>query len=191
MQEEECTEKFKKVCFIEYKNLVFNQPITVCKESFTKNCLTKTQRSCKTEYRTKCFQKQEEHEVIDDVVECKTYLETKCLEETYGYISRAKCSKWPKRKCSVHKKKVKKYIQTTSCRKEPIEVCVQPVCTSIPGPEECQTENVTAVQSVPEEVCFLDPYRSCIMVTKTQPKLAQEENCLDVPKETCFVSKAK
>ena len=70
-------------------------------------------------------------------------------------------------------------------------MCVPSVCNSIPGPEECHKENVTVVQSVPEEVCFLEPYRSCIMVTKTLPKLAHKEICLDVPKETYFVSKAK
>ena len=175
---------FKKICFIEYKNFIVNQPITVCKESFTKNCLTKTQKSCKTEYRTQCFEKQEEHEVIDDVVACKTTLETKCSEETSGYISRAKCSEWPRRTCVIHKKKVKKYIPTTSCRKEPMEVCVPFICTYIPGPEECHKENVTVVQSFPDEVCYLKPYRSCIMVTKTLPKLSQEEICLDVLKET-------
>eukprot|EP00092_Neocalanus_flemingeri_P099227 GFUD01126578.1.p1 GENE.GFUD01126578.1~~GFUD01126578.1.p1 ORF type:complete len:327 (+),score=86.20 GFUD01126578.1:103-981(+) len=169
MQEEECTEKFKKVCFINYKNLVFNETVTICKESLIKDCKMTGSESCKTEYKTECSSKQEAHEVFDDVVECKTKIETKCADETTGYTSRSKCSQWP--------------------RKVPFKLCAPEGCKLVPGPEECEEKNVIVEQKVPKEECFLAPHRTCKFVTKLVPKLEQDEQCSDVPQEACSMSK--
>merc|ERR1712037_330681 len=50
--------------------------------------------------------KQEVHDVEDDVVECTTEVEEKCEDETSGYTTNTKCSKWPREVCSVSKKQV-------------------------------------------------------------------------------------
>ena len=41
----------------------------------------------------------------DDVVECRTEVEEKCEDETSGYTTNTKCSKWPREVCSVSKQK--------------------------------------------------------------------------------------
>ena len=48
------------------------------------------------------------HQVEDDVVECRTVVEEKCEDETAGYTTSTKCSKWPREECSVTKKPVSK-----------------------------------------------------------------------------------
>merc|ERR1719471_1297315 len=63
----------------------------------------------RTEYESECWTKQEVHDVEDDVVECRTEVEEKCEDETSGYTTNTKCSKWPREVCSVSKKQVKKY----------------------------------------------------------------------------------
>ena len=67
-------------------------------------------------------------QVEDDVVECTTEVEEKCEDETSGYTTNTKCSKWPREVCSVSKKNVKKYTPITGCTKEPRELCAPAGC---------------------------------------------------------------
>ena len=39
---------------------------------------------CATQYESECWTKNEEHDVVDDVVDCKTVVEEKCADETSG-----------------------------------------------------------------------------------------------------------
>merc|ERR1712128_52231 len=66
--------------------------------------------------------------MLRDVVDCKTEVEEKCEDETSGYTTNTKCSKWPKEVCSVSKKPVKKYTPITGCTKEPREICAPAGC---------------------------------------------------------------
>jgi len=189
VQQEQCTEKFKKICFLGYSDLIYNTNVTVCTESWVKNCALNGTKSCKIGYETKCSKKQEEHEVVEDVVVCKNEMINKCSDEISGYTSKTKCSQWPRKVCTISKKNVKKFIHTTSCTKEPVELCALSGCQIVPGPEECQDKIVTIVQKVPKEECNLEPYKTCILVTKLLPKLEQEKTCQDVPQEACTMSK--
>ena len=67
-------------------------------------------------------------QVEDDVVDCTTEIDEKCEDETSGYTTRIKCSKWPREVCSVSKKNVKKYTPITGCTKEPRELCAPAGC---------------------------------------------------------------
>ena len=73
----------------------------------------------------------------DDVVECTTEVEEECEDETSGYTTNTKCSKWPREVCSVSKKPVKKYTPITGCTKEPRELCAPAGCGFKQGAEEC------------------------------------------------------
>merc|ERR1712142_1300731 len=70
-QEEECEENFRKRCFIEYEQIAIKETVNVCRKPLVKDC-------------------------EDEVVECKTEVEEKCEDETSGYTTNTKCSKWPK-----------------------------------------------------------------------------------------------
>ena len=204
-QEVECEENYVKSCFIDYEQIAFNETITVCRNPLVKDCDVSGPEICRTVYESECWTKQEVHDVEDDVVSCRTENEEKCEDETSGYTTSTKCSKWPKEVCSVSKKQVKKYTPVTGCNKEPRELCAPSGCgfkqvrtlnyiiinytTYSQGPEECQDKTKTIVQDAPKEECTLEPRRTCKHVTKLVPKLEPKEECVDVPKEVCTRSR--
>jgi len=188
-QEEECDENFRKSCFIEYEKIAFNETVKVCRTPLVKDCDVKGPEICRTEYESECWTKQEVHDVTDDVVTCETVVDEKCEDETSGYTTNTKCSKWPREVCSVSKKNVKKYTPITGCTKEPRELCAPAGCGFTQGEEECYDKVQTVVQDAPKEQCSLEPQRTCKHVTKLVPKLTPTEECVDVPKEVCTRSR--
>merc|ERR1711989_182076 len=76
-QEEDCEENFRKSCFIEYEQIAFNETATVCRTPLVKDCDVQGPEICRTE------------------------VEEKCEDNTSGYTTNTKCSKWPKEVCSV------------------------------------------------------------------------------------------
>merc|ERR1712168_644697 len=66
-----------------------------------KRCIDKVEMIEETEY--------------DDVVQCDHSYDKRCEDETSGYTTNTKCSKWPKEVCNVSKKNVKKYTPITGC----------------------------------------------------------------------------
>jgi len=188
-QEEECEENFRKSCFIEYEQIALKENVKVCRNPLVKKCDEPGPEICRTEYESECWTKQEVHDVEDDVVTCTTEVEEKCEDETSGYTTNTKCSKWPKEVCSVEKKAVKKYTPITGCTKEPREICAPAGCKLEAGDEECYDKTQTIVQDAPKEQCSLEPQRTCKHVTKLVPKLEPKEECVDVPKEVCTRSR--
>jgi len=188
-QEEECEENFRKSCFIEYEKIAFNETVEICRTPLVKDCDVQGPEICRTEYESECWTKQEVHDVFDDVVSCETVVDEKCEDETSGYTTNTKCSKWPREVCSVSKKQVKKYTPITGCTKEPRELCAPAGCGFKQGAEECYDKVQTVVQDAPKEQCSLEPQRTCKHVTKLVPKLTPTEECVDVPKEVCTRSR--
>merc|ERR1712152_8430 len=188
-QEEECEENYRKNCFIEYEKIAFNETVEICRTPLVKDCDVQGPEICRTEYESECWTKQEVHDVEDDVVACETVIEEKCEDETSGYTTNTKCSKWPKEVCSVSKKDVKKYTPITGCTKEPRELCAPAGCGFKEGAEECFDKTQTVVQDAPKEQCSLEPQRTCKHVTKLVPKLTPTEECVDVPKKVCTRSR--
>merc|ERR1711997_927070 len=188
-QEEEGEENFRKSCFIEYEKIAFNETVEICRTPLVKDCNVEGPEVCRTEYESECWTKQEEHAVEDDVVECETVYEEKCEDETSGYTTNTKCTKWPKEVCSVSKKPVTKFTPITGCTKEPVTLCAPAGCGFVPGEEVCSDKTQTIVQDAPVEQCNLEPQRTCKHVTKLVPKLEPTEECVDVPKEVCTRSR--
>merc|ERR1712121_64703 len=169
-QEEECDENFRKSCFIEYEAKAITETVQVCRTPLVKDCDKVGDEICRTEYESECWTKQEEHDVEDDVVECETVYEEKCEDETSGYTTNTKCTKWPKEVCSVSKKPVKKFTPITGCTKEPVTLCAPAGCALEAGAEVCHDKVQTLVQDTPKEQCTLEPQRTCKHVTKLVPK---------------------
>jgi len=188
-QEEECEENFRKNCFIDYEKIAFNETVEICRTPLVKDCNVQGPEICTTQYESECWTKQEQHDVSDDVVECTTVQDEKCADQTSGYTTFTKCSKWPREVCSVSKKNVKKYTPITGCTKEPREVCAPAGCGFKEGAEICYDKTSTIVQDAPKEECSLEPQRTCAHVTKLVPKLEPAEECVDVPKEVCTRSR--
>merc|ERR1711962_1720159 len=189
-QEEECDENYKKNCFIEYYKTATKAEVQICVEPLVKNCDIPGPEVCSTEYQSECETKQEVHDVEDDQVSCQTVIEEKCEDETSGYTTDTKCSKWPKEVCSVAKTPVTKFTPITRCDKVPVEICGPSGCGVTKGPKECRTETRTIPGEKPEEQCSLEPQKKCQHVTKLVPELKPHESCLDVPKEVCTRSQS-
>jgi len=189
-QQEECDENYRKNCFINYDKVAFNQTVRICRNPLVKDCNVLGEPVCRTEFETECTTHQHEHEVEDDVVDCNTIQDEKCEEETVGYTTQKKCTKWPRTECKVKKQTVKKYSPVTSCDKVPRELCAPVGCGFKQGPEECYDKVQTIVQDKPAEECSIQPHRQCQHVTKLVPALEPVEECVDVPKEICTRSKS-
>ena len=58
-------------------------------------------------------------------------------------------------------------------------------CIFKDGKEECVNKQVDSAVDVPEEVCDLQPMKTCRSVTKLLPKLIPQTECSMVPKEFC------
>ena len=108
--------------------IAFNETVENCREPLVKDCSIEGPEICRTEYESECWTKQEVHDVEDDIVSCETVVDEKCEDETSGYTTNTKCSKWPREVCSVSKKNVKKYTPITGCTKEPRELCAPAGC---------------------------------------------------------------
>merc|ERR1712141_72256 len=177
----QCDHSYDKRCHTTFVTNYESQQEEECEENYRKSCFT--------EYESECWTKQEVHDVQDDVVSCETIVEEKCEDETSGYTTNTKYSKWPREVCSVDKKNVKKYTPITGCTKEPRELCAPAGCGFKQGAEECYDKVQTVVQDAPKEQCTLEPQRACKHVTKLVPKLTPTEECVDVPKEVCTRSR--
>ena len=57
------------------------------------------------------------------------------------------------------------------------------------GPVKCQEKVKTVVVDNPIEECDMEPLRTCKHITKLVPKLEPTQDCVDVPKEICAMSK--
>ena len=82
------------------------------------------------------------------------------------------------------KKFVGKFVGDTSCEKLPVEICGAG-CVAEEGAEECHDKTVTSLIDVPEEVCDLNPQKTCKFETKLVPKLKPVHECTIIPREVC------
>ena len=75
-----------------------------------------------------------------------------------------------------------KFVGDTSCEKLPVEICGAG-CTTEEGPEECHDKTRDVVTEVPEEVCDLNPQKTCRFATRLVPSLRPKHECSLVPKQ--------
>jgi len=175
-----------KSCFIEYQQTAQNVTVSVCRVPLVKDCDSSEEQVCSTHYESECVTQQSEvHKVTDDIPNCRTVVEETCKEDTSGYATNVKCSKWPREECTLIKKQSRKSTPSTRCTKIPVELCGPPGCGFKEGPEECHERVKTVVSDKPGEVCSLEPESSCKYVTRLAPHLEEVEWCFDVPKEIC------
>ena len=53
------------------------------------------------------------------------------------------------------------------------------------GEEECHDKQIDTLVNIPEEICDLNPQKTCRLVTRLVPSLKPKRECTIVPKETC------
>ena len=79
-----------------------------------------------------------------------------------------------------------KFVGDSRCEKLPILICGKG-CTTKKGPEECHSKDIDTVVDVPEEVCDLNPQKTCRYATKLVPKLKPKHQCTTIPQEVCHL----
>ena len=99
-------------------------------------------------------------------------------EEVYQTVYESSCT------TNYVEKQPGKFVGDTGCEKLPVEICGAG-CTFEEGAEECHDKVTATIVDVPEEVCDLNPQKTCRFVTKLVPKLTPKHQCTIVPKETC------
>ena len=140
----------------------------VCEENFDKQCsITFTQKAFNETVR-KCYKPVEKICDGNGPEVCQTVYESSC---TTKY---------------TEKEPGGKLVGDTSCEKLPVEICGAG-CSYEEGEEECHDKTIVSLVDVPEEVCDLNPQKTCRFVTKLVPRLSPKHECTIVPKETCLL----
>ena len=161
----ECTHKNTEQCHYTYVTQFTPAQEEVCEENFEKSCQITFKQQAFNETVKKCYKPVEKVCNGQGPEECRTVYESSC---TTKYVE----------------KQPGKFVGDTSCEKLPVEICGAG-CTYEEGPEECHDKVIASLVDVPEEVCDLNPQKTCKLTTKLVPKLKPEHQCTIVPQEVC------
>ena len=161
----ECTHKNVEKCHYTYVTQFTPAQEEVCEENFEKSCQVTFKQQAFNETVRKCYKPLEKICNGQGPEECRTVYESSC---TTRYIE----------------KQPGKFVGDTKCEKLPIEICGAG-CVTQEGPEECHDKTIASLVDVPEEVCDLNPQKTCRLQTKLVPKLVPKHECTTIPQETC------
>merc|ERR1712203_620569 len=95
-----------------------------------------------------------------------------------------KCYKPIEKVCNGQGPEECRTVYESSCSTKYVEICGAG-STFEEGPEECHDKVITSLVDVPEEICDLNPQKTCRFETKLVPKLAPKHECTIVPQEIC------
>ena len=161
----ECTHRNEEKCHYTYVTQFEPTAEEVCQENFEKICQITFKQEAKEEEVEKCYRPLTKNCNGQGEEICQTLFESSC---TTRYIE----------------KQPGKFVGDTKCEKLPIDICGAG-CTIEEGPEECHDKTVVSLLDVPEEVCDLNPQKTCKLQTRLVPKLKPEHECTIIPRETC------
>ena len=161
----ECTHRNEEKCHYTYVTQFEPTAEEVCQENFEKICQITFKQEAKEEEVEKCYRPLTKNCNGQGEEICQTLFESSC---TTRYIE----------------KQPGKFVGDTKCEKLPIEICGAG-CTIEEGPEECHDKTVVSLLDVPEEVCDLNPQKTCKLQTRLVPKLKPEHECTIIPREVC------
>merc|ERR1719213_1603641 len=163
----ECTHKNTEQCHYTYVTQFKPSQEEVCEENFEKTCSITFKQQAYNETVKKCYKPIEKVCNGQGAEVCQTVYESSCSTK---YVE----------------KQPGKFVGDTACEKLPVEICGAG-CTLEEGDEECHDKVLASIVDVPEEVCDLNPQKTCRFITKLVPSLAPEHQCTIVPKETCIL----
>merc|ERR1712123_11590 len=161
----ECTHKNTEQCHYTYVTQFKPSVEEICDETFEKKCQITFKKQAFNETVNKCYKPVEKVCNGQGPEECRTVYESSC---TTKYVE----------------KQPGKFVGDTGCEKLPIEICGAG-CTFEEGPQECHEKVIATLVDVPEEVCDLNPQKTCRFITKLVPKLKPVHQCTIVPQEVC------
>jgi len=163
----ECVHKDTEQCHYTYITTFKPSQEEVCEENFEKSCQVTFKQQAFNETVKKCYRPVEKVCNGEGPELCQTIFETSCSTK-------------------YKEKQPGKFVGDTSCEKLPVEICGAG-CTFQEGPEECHQKVIASLVDVPEEVCDLNPQKTCRFQTKLVPRLVPKHECTIVPRETCHL----
>merc|ERR1712226_764042 len=137
----ECTHKNTEQCHYTYITEFKPTQEEVCEENFEKQCSITFKQKAFNETVQKCYKPIEKVCNGQGPEECRTVYESSCSTK---YVE----------------KQPGKFVGDTACEKLPVEICGAG-CTFEEGPEECHEKVITSLVDVPEEICDLNPQKTC------------------------------
>merc|ERR1712083_558282 len=158
----ECTHKNTEQCHYTYVTQFKPSQEEVCEETFEKSCSITFKQQAFEDKVNKCYRPVEKECNGQGEEVCQTVYESSC---TTKYVE----------------KQPGKFVGDTGCEKLPVEICGAG-CTFEEGPEECHDKVLASVVDVPEEVCDLNPQKTCVLKFTTPQQVAQPLQtkwCLD------------
>merc|ERR1712038_1116632 len=161
----ECTHKNTGQCHYTYVTEFEPSMEEVCEENFEKQCSITFKQQAFNETVRKCYKPVEKVCNGQGPEECQTVYESSC---TTKYVE----------------KQPGKFVGDTACEKLPVEICGAG-CVTEEGDEECHDKTITSLIDVPEEVCDLNPQKTCKFQTKLVPKLKPAHECTTIPRGVC------
>ena len=161
----ECTHRDEEKCHYTYVTQFEPTAEEVCQENFEKICQITFKQEATEEEVEKCYKPLIKKCDGSGEEICKTVFESSC---TTRYIE----------------KQPGKFVGDTKCEKQPVDICGAG-CSTTEGPEECHDKTVLSLIDIPEEVCDLNPQKTCQFQTKLVPKLKPEHECTIIPQEVC------
>ena len=163
----ECTHRNEEKCHYTYVTQFTPTAEEVCEENFEKICQITFKQEAKEEQVEKCYRPLVKNCDGKGEEVCQTLFESSC---TTRYIE----------------KQPGKFVGDTKCEKQPVDICGAG-CVVEEGPEECFDKTVLSLLDIPEEICDLNPQKTCKFQTRLVPKLKPEHECTIIPRETCFL----
>ena len=161
----ECTHKSVEKCHYTYVTQFKPSQEEVCEENFEKVCQITFKQVPQEETVKKCYKPLQSVCNGQGKDICKTVYESAC---TTRYVE----------------KQPGKFVGDTNCERQPIEICGAG-CVVEEGPEECHDKTITSLIDVPEEICDLNPQKTCRLATKLVPSLVPKHECTVIPQEVC------
>merc|ERR1712025_1567391 len=158
------------------------EQVTTLKKDPILECTHKNTEQCHYTYVTQFKPSQEEVCEENFEKQCSITFKQQAYNETVK-----KCYKPVEKMCNGQGPEECRTVYESSCSTKYVEK--QPGkfvgCTFEEGEEECHDKVIASLVDVPEEVCGLNPQKTCRFITKLVPKLKPEHQCTIVPKETC------
>jgi len=160
-----CTHQSLEKCHYTYVTQFSPVQEEVCDETFEKKCQITFAKKATTETVKKCYRPLVKSCTGQGPEQCRNFFETSCQTR---YVQKPNG----------------KFVGDTQCEKLPINVCGAG-CTTEEGPEECHDKTNDVVIEVPEEVCDLNPRKTCHLATRLVPNLKPKHECSTIPKQVC------
>jgi len=181
-QQELCEETFEKQCSISFSQKATNETVRKCYRPLVKVCGGQGQGG-----QGRGGQLDNYVDDQEEYVGRRRRRKLRFKKDTGGGGNK-KCKTFFESSCTTRyvEKSPGKFVADTSCEKLPVELCGQG-CQMEPGQEDCHDKVVVSVVDVPEEVCDLNPLKTCRFATKLVPHLSPTHECTVVPKQVCVL----